>query len=745
MLREALATIQPRLGSATAKEASGTRKADLLPRLGALSEALRAGRYEPEPLQEFRIPKGIGKAGTRTLHLPSATDRVLQEAVRAVLTRRLEPRFLDCSYAYRPGKGPLKAIRQVDHHLGVGECTVVAIGDIADCFPSIDRPLLLGMLNEAIRDDRLVALVERWLEAGVITPENHWAESRNGLPQGSALSPLLSNLYLTAFDQPMVSRGARLVRYADDFVILCRSRAEATATLAAAEHLLAERLNLTLRKDRREIRDIPQGFEFLGIQFVGRERRLAPERLAAMRERCVAIAQRHATDPRSALVELGESASGWNRYYGRLLSPTALVPLRDATLEALESLVRAAFKAGTLPGILGAVEAVPIPGVHSDRPRRELIRNVVRRASANEPRRAAKPAEMRRRRRRQAQQVARVGHLSVHEPGTFVGKAGPFLVLRRDRKVVERLAFTQLKSLAVAQHGVSLSTDVLQSCAEAGVPLFVESPDYRMVALVASPRGSDAKAVERQVLFAADPVRSGALAARFCLAKIANQAALMKYLAKAKARAGSGLRQRLPRFLAAARQAMTDIRTAGPAPGNSAFQSTLMGYEAQVAVGYWELVRAVLGPDTTFEQRVHPDATDPVNAMLNYGYAILSRQVHLAVLAAGLLPEVGFLHAPANARPSLVYDLMEEFRAPVVDRVVLAMIGRREPSTLDDEGRLTVATRERLRRHLQVRLATPVPFRGVHRPLEQLVDHQARALRQHLEGTKAYQGFRMRW
>jgi len=747
-LHEAWLRLRPRLEI----QASGNPQAESLDRieerLDALSAAVREGRYEPDPLQEILIPKGAGKSGTRALHLPTLPDRILQEAVRRAITPRLERKFLDCSFAYRRGAGPVKAIRRVHQHIVAGECASVALGDIKDCFPSIDRALLLAMLNDTLGDDRLVALVEGWLSAGVVTHHHEWRDGLEGIPQGSALSPLLSNLYLTAFDRPMVARGARLVRYADDFAILARSPAEARAALSASEHILADRLNLVLNEARRGVLAVEEGFEFLGVQFVGHHRQLAPDRLEAMRRKASTIATRHPSDPRRGIALLAEMATGWGRYYGRVLSPSALVPLRDLVLGNAEEAIRSAASSGSGPSqsdLEAWLRDLAIPGVSSLQQRRSLLRDLVRRATSGAQRSRSPATVMRRRRRRHYQRAAEVGHLSLREPGTFVGKSGRFLVVRRDRRVVARVALDAVASVAVASHGVAISTDVITACAAAGVPILVESNDYRMVALLGQPQRVDARLAESQVLVAADPRRAAGLAAPFCSGKIGNQAAVVKYLAKSRIRSAPSFGEMVRASLSTVRRILAGLRAASLPGPDMASRAALMGLEAQAAAGYWDVIRATLPPDAGFERRVHEGATDPVNAMLNYGYAILSRRVMIGVLAAGLLPEVGFLHAAARGRDSLIYDAMEEFRAPIVDRAVLAMLGRREPTDADPEGRLTEPTRARLARHIHVRLATPVPYRGEHIRLEHVIDGQARAIAAHLRGEAPYRPFRMRW
>lgn len=281
--------------------------------LEKLAAQLGDGTYRPQAVRRVHIPKP-GSQETRPLGIPTVRDRTVQGALRQVLEPIFERQFAEHSYGFRPGRGCKDALRRVDTLLKQGYRYVVDV-DLKSYFDTIPHDKLLGEVRKHVADRRVLALIEAFLKAGIFDGLQQWTPE-SGAPQGAVLSPLLSNLYLNGLDHHMAGSGYEMTRYADDLVVLCRTREEAERALAMVQTWTAAAA-LTLHPTKTQIVDAgSEGFDFLGYRFVRHRRYVRRKSLQKFRDTIRAKTRR--TEGRSLsmiLADLNRTLRGWFEYF----------------------------------------------------------------------------------------------------------------------------------------------------------------------------------------------------------------------------------------------------------------------------------------------------------------------------------------------------------------------------------------------------------------------------------------------
>jgi RNA-directed DNA polymerase len=279
-----------------------------------LARTLKEGSYQPAAIRREWIPKP-GSQEKRPLGIPTVRDRVVQRALLAAIEPIFERDFAEQSYGFRPGRGCKDGLRRVDQLLKSGYEWVVD-ADLKSYFDTIPHEPLLKRIEEKVADGRVLELISKYLGQGVLENMRYWQPDA-GTPQGAVISPLLSNIYLDPLDQLMKASGIEMVRYADDFVLLCDSEAAARDALVLVQQWTAA-AGLTLHPDKTRIVDTtqPGGFDFLGYHFELGQRRPRPKSLEKFKDTLRAKTKRANGQSLQAIIaNVNRSTRGWFGYF----------------------------------------------------------------------------------------------------------------------------------------------------------------------------------------------------------------------------------------------------------------------------------------------------------------------------------------------------------------------------------------------------------------------------------------------
>jgi RNA-directed DNA polymerase len=278
-----------------------------------VSDQLKHGTYQPQSIRRVHIPKP-GTSETRPLGIPTVRDRMVQAAVVHVIEPIFERDFAEQSYGFRPGRGCKDALRRVEALLKAGHVHVVD-ADLKGYFDTIPHDRLMSRLQEKIADGSVLTLIERFLKANILDGLEEWTPA-SGAPQGAVLSPLLSNIYLDPLDHLAARSGLEMVRYADDFVILCRTPEEASRALELVQAWVSEN-GLTLHPTKTQVVDArSDGFDFLGYHFEGGKRWPRVKSLTKFKDTIRAQTRRTHGDSLPKIIgSLNRTLRGWFEYF----------------------------------------------------------------------------------------------------------------------------------------------------------------------------------------------------------------------------------------------------------------------------------------------------------------------------------------------------------------------------------------------------------------------------------------------
>jgi CRISPR-associated endonuclease Cas1/group II intron reverse transcriptase/maturase len=544
-----------------------------------LQYQLQQESYTTSPAKGYYLRKLRG--GKRLIGIPVVRDRIVQRLVLEEIYLPLEETFLDCSYAYRPGRGIQMAVQHLSSYYQFQPAWVIK-ADIAQFFDTLNHALLLTDLEQLQLEPMLLQLIQAQLKAGIVIAGQRFFPHK-GVLQGGVLSGALANLYLTEFDRLCLSQGINLVRYGDDFVVVAPDWIQANRALEQITAWLSE-IYLSLQPDKTKIFAPDEEFTFLGYQFRSGQVTAPPPVVKGEQE------------------ILRDSGSPYRR-------PAAEPPPPDSQP----------------PKACSIVKTFKLPIANPEHYWREPMTTLY---------------------------VTDQGaYLKVQHQQFLVFHQGEL----RCQVPVNRVSHIVLFGCCNLSHG-AVSLALRQR-----IPVLYLYQKGRYFGRLETEGQAEVEYLVRQVQCALDPDFTRRQAKSIVLGKLHNSRILLQRLNR---RVRTEIAAKAIQELALLMLDVPDVESI----------EVLLGYEGQAAHLYFQALGTLFKEPFVFEKRTKRPPTDPVNSLLSLGYTLLSQNMYSLVQAVGLHTHFGNLHVPRKKHPALVSDLVEEFRAQLVDSLVAYLV-----------------------------------------------------------------------
>lgn len=708
--------------------------------LKEISESLKLGKWIPEPYLRIEIPKKDHEK--RKLGLLSVKDKIVQHAIKMLVEPYFENDFVDNSYGYRPNKGHYKAVQRTWSECKKKRYHFFLKLDIDDYFDTINHDYLAALVRRIIPDEEVTRLIMLAIQMGVVCQNLKWQDTLAGVPQGAILSPLLSNLYLSGFDKFIRNQRVGYVRYADDFVILCTDFEEADRMLDKATAFLRD--NLQLRLNKPTVKRTTEGIEFLGIFIREQGLSLTSEKQANLRAK---INELEIT-PKGIRTKDLQSLEGITRYYARIVSQDYLRSLDDYLFEKIKIWTQAhASEIKNKAVLTNLLQGIPFQSIEYQLYKSRVIFDITelylqqKTLEKGEQTNLKNKDIIRQRKKEYRKRERENKELLVNTPGCFIGLTSKGVTVKQQGRIIYQQPVGALTHITVAAKGITLSSNLIDYCLAHKITIDFFNSSGGHTGSILSNKYLESTLWNKQATCGVE--KRNILAASIILGKLRNQLALVKYFHKYHKKRYPYLNEKFKAFTEFYHSFQATLKS--KCYDKEVLITYLIGNEAQGAVYYWNYVRSLLSDDHIgFEKRVRRGATDLVNMMLNYGYAILYNRVWQAILGAKLNPFDSIIHCRQIGKPTFVYDMVEIFRAQVVDRVVISLIQKSVPLRTE-KGLLDAGTRKQVSQGVLERLNRYENYRGEELTLEDIIRRQMSEIACFIEKDVKYKPYIAKW
>ena len=666
-----------------------------------IKNSLKNNSYIPEPYERIYIKKENKKF--RPIALLSLKDKIVQNAVYLFYSHKFEKMFVNSSYAYREGKGHLKAINRIKDYIARKMLYFCSI-DIDNFFDSIDRTTLFQKTRVHFDNEYVQKLIEMWVLTGVVYNEK-FIEQKKGIAQGGVISPLLSNLYLHQLDLELSNNNFVNVRYADNILLMGKTREEIEKALQFTKSFLDNNLSLKLNEPYK-ICSLDEGFTFCGINIKNNLFTIDKNKFDKLIGNFKNIIERF--NFKELIPKINNSLSGVARYYAPFDTKEQIRTIESTIFGELKNKISKNADNLKISEAKELIRCINFINQYTPEELNKTIAEIIDFSYKKDKPQVTDALKAVTQKKKQYQKVWFKNYsISVTTYQSNIGKQGDNLVVKNQGKVLKEINPEKAENIIVSAKGTTISFDAINLCAKHGVKInYVD--EFGNPFAVIMPYVFNKYSIIGKQIESFENHKAKTIIVNIITSKIKNQTNIIKAFSKSK----QERKEMFSANIAKMEETVDTIKKLNFDIPLDSFREKVLGYEGQAAIYYWSMVKELIPKQYKFTEREHQHANNVVNVMLNYGYGILYGRLLIAIIASGLSPEIGFLHKEQREKPTLSYDLIEPFRAPIVDKTVIGMLNLGIKVSLNGK-LLSDETKKNLLKRIVTKLDSEIKHNGV--------------------------------
>ncbi len=677
-------------------------------RIGKAIGDFKKGEYAIKPAIKFKLSSG------RTISLIDPLDKLFEMHVNLYLQKFIDNYHQDNIYAFRRNKGAIKAIKRIVHEIKQKDLRFAVKLDIDKYFDNIDREHLLIKLQNHHFPQKLLRFIELCTNRGWLNKKHRWIDSDKGIPQGAVISPALSNLYLRKLDCFVTERIPEVfyIRYCDDLIFLSSHKGYLQNLIRILPDYLDKTCSLSFNKVNPIKNIIEDSIEYLGISINRKRLNISDEKYSEKLNEIEKIIYSNADNYQKAAQEIKEKFERWEAYYGKILGKDWCKIISNIIQDIKKKNIGKYLDeiANILKEELNLKEEIKAQVSEYTKPSKLSVKELIKQSKVD-----------------YYEKLSENSTIIIDTEKTFLGKSGLKLFIDcHGRKL--RIPLIKIRRIVIsARWGVTISSSLIKTLAKEKVSTTFLGFDGQPYAYISSPERKQFNILAEQMKSRMD-IRGFEIAKNIIIAKMKNQMHLIKYWRKSKKR-----KKLFDKYAKAIIELIKEAKSLG---FNQDFDyaQKLMQLEAEAAANYWKAFAMVI-KKYDFQKRNRRGAKDPINCLLNYGYGFLRNHVNAALSTQGFDLTVSFLHKQFRNKPTLVFDIMEQFRQPFIDREIVALANKGKKIEIEN-GLLSDDSRKYLLKRLVKRFADAHELDGKIMTNSDIIDQNAEDLYHYILGKK---------